>query len=121
MRMPTPGRTSSTSRARGTKRQAFIPDRIDLETYANVGARQLRPRCLTLCQVAMKFAPAVLIVLTLVAAVPAAAPRPSVPLADVLERATEYVRGFVAEFSSVVAEERYVQDSHPAPDAGGFG
>jgi hypothetical protein len=65
-------------------------------------------------------ASALLIVLTLVAA-PAAAPRRAEPIADLLDRATDYVRGFVAEFSTVVAEEKYVQDSHPPPDAGGFG
>jgi hypothetical protein len=64
-------------------------------------------------------ASALLIVLVVVA-VPAAAPRPA-PLADLLERASDYVCGFVAGFSTVVAEERYVQDSHPAPDAPGFG
>jgi hypothetical protein len=69
----------------------------------------------------MKLAWASIIGLTTAIAVPAAAPRPSVPLASVLDRATDYVRGFVTEFSTVVAEERYVQDSHPAPDAGGFG
>jgi hypothetical protein len=68
----------------------------------------------------MKLAGGLLIVLTLVAA-PAAAPKSAAPLADVLDRATDYVRGFVADFSTVVAEEKYVQDSHPAPDAGVIG
>lgn len=65
-------------------------------------------------------ASALLIVLTVIAS-PAAAPRPPAPLADLLDRASGYVRGFVVEFSTVVAEEKYVQDSHPAPDAAGFG
>ena len=65
-------------------------------------------------------ASALLIVLVVVA-VPAAAPRPPAPLADLLERASDYVCGFVARFSTVVAEEKYVQDSHPAPDVAGFG
>src|SRR6516162_6322062 len=68
----------------------------------------------------MRLAGALWIVLTLVA-VPAAAPRRTVPLADLLERATDYVRGFVADFSTVVAEEKYLQDSHPAPEAAGVG
>src|SRR5438093_9293740 len=54
-----------------------------------------------------------------VIAVPAAAP--PAPLADLLERASDYVCGFVARFSTVVAEEKYVQDSHPAPDGPGIG
>jgi hypothetical protein len=68
----------------------------------------------------MKVASALLIVLTLIA-VPAAAPRRAAPLAELLDRASVYVGGFVAEFSTVVAEEKYVQDTHPAPEAGGFG
>lgn len=43
------------------------------------------------------------------------------PLADVLNRASAYVSSFVASFSTVVAEEHYVQDSHPAPVSGGLG
>src|SRR5262249_15550314 len=42
------------------------------------------------------------IVLTLVA-VPAAAPRRTAPIADLLDRATDYVSRFVTEFSTVVA------------------
>ena len=68
----------------------------------------------------MKLAGGLLIVLTLVA-VPAATPKSTAPLADLLDRATDYVRGFVADFSTVVAEEKYLQDSHPAPDSGGIG
>jgi len=68
----------------------------------------------------MKVASALLIVLTLIA-VPAAAPRRAAPLAELLDRASAYVHGLVAEFSTVVAEEKYVQDTHPAPEAGGFG
>src|SRR4051794_23195738 len=69
----------------------------------------------------MKLASALLIVLTVVVAAPAAAPRRTAPLADLLYRASDYVCGFVSRFSTVVAEEKYVQDSHPAPDAGGIG
>lgn len=69
----------------------------------------------------MKLAPAVCVVLTLIVAVPVASPRPPVPLVDILNHATEYVRGFVSEFSTVVAEEQYAQDSHPAPEVGGLG
>lgn len=38
------------------------------------------------------------------------------PLDDVLDRASTYVQSFVREFSTVVAEEHYVQDSHPMAD-----
>jgi hypothetical protein len=38
------------------------------------------------------------------------------PLDDVLDRASAYVQSFVREFSTVVAEEHYVQDSHPMAD-----
>lgn len=68
----------------------------------------------------MKLVAALLIVLVFVA-VPNAAPRRTAPLAELLDRATDYVRGFVADFSTVVAEEKYIQDSHPAPQADGIG
>jgi hypothetical protein len=42
--------------------------------------------------------------------------RTSAPIEDLLNRASAYVEGFVREFSTVVAEERYVQDSHPMAD-----
>jgi hypothetical protein len=38
------------------------------------------------------------------------------PVDDVLDRASAYVESFVREFSTVVAEEQYVQDSHPMAD-----
>jgi len=38
------------------------------------------------------------------------------PIDGVLDRASAYVQSFVREFSTVVAEERYVQDSHPMGD-----
>lgn len=38
------------------------------------------------------------------------------PMDDVIDRASAYVQSFVREFSTVVAEERYVQDSHPIGD-----
>jgi len=51
------------------------------------------------------------------AAIPAAAAaRTSTPIEDLLNRASAYVEAFVHEFSTVVAEERYVQDSHPMAD-----
>lgn len=42
--------------------------------------------------------------------------RTSTPLEELLNHASAYVEGFVREFSTVVAEERYVQDSHPMTD-----
>jgi len=38
------------------------------------------------------------------------------PVDDVLDRASAYVQSFVREFATVVAEEHYVQDSHPMAD-----
>jgi hypothetical protein len=38
------------------------------------------------------------------------------PVEDLLDRASAYVASFVREFSTVVAEEQYVQDSHPMTD-----
>jgi hypothetical protein len=38
------------------------------------------------------------------------------PVEDVLDRASAYVQHFVRDFSTVVAEEQYVQDSHPMAD-----
>jgi hypothetical protein len=38
------------------------------------------------------------------------------PVGDLLDRASTYVQSFVREFSTVVAEEQYVQDSHPMAD-----
>jgi hypothetical protein len=53
-------------------------------------------------------------VLFALAAVPLAAAT-TAPIDDLLDRATAYVRTYVHDFSTVVAEERYVQDSHPMP------
>ena len=50
----------------------------------------------------------VCVVITLAAANRAAAQKPA--LADVLERAGDYVAGFERQFSGIVAEERYVQE-----------
>jgi len=50
----------------------------------------------------------VCVVITLAAANRAAAQKPA--LADVLERAGEYVAGFERQFSGIVAEEQYVQE-----------
>ena len=38
------------------------------------------------------------------------------PVEKLLDRASAYVTSFVREFSTVVAEEQYVQDSHPMAD-----
>src|SRR5258708_21140392 len=55
-----------------------------------------------------------------VAVAPAAA-QPTAPVSSLLERASIYVTAFVRDFSTVVAEERYVQDSHPMPQVEAFG
>jgi hypothetical protein len=67
----------------------------------------------------MKIAVALSIVLA-TTAVSAAAETAS-PLDGLLERASSYVRSYVRDFSTMVAEERYVQDSHPMPEASGLG
>ncbi len=61
----------------------------------------------------MKIARAIFVLFALTA-VPLAAATPA-PIDDLLDRATAYVRAYVHQFSTVVAEERYVQDSHPMP------
>jgi len=43
------------------------------------------------------------------------------PISDVLDRASAYVCSYIHDFASVVAEERYVQDSHPMPRIDAFG
>jgi hypothetical protein len=43
------------------------------------------------------------------------------PVASLLNRASAYVTSFVHDFSTVVAEERYVQDSRPMPRLEAFG
>jgi hypothetical protein len=65
----------------------------------------------------MKIAAAFSIVLA-TAAVSGAAETAS-PLDGLLERASSYVRAYVRDFSTMVAEERYVQDSHPMPEMSG--
>jgi hypothetical protein len=67
----------------------------------------------------MKIALALTIVLV-VSAVPAAA-QGTTPLAGLLDRASAYVRSYMHDFSTMVAEERYVQDSHPMGGTGAFG
>jgi hypothetical protein len=62
----------------------------------------------------MKLA-AVLTLASTVAATPIVAARASAPVSDLLDRASAYVCGYIHDFSSVVAEERYVQDSRPMP------
>lgn len=67
----------------------------------------------------MKIVPVLSIVLA-VSAVPAAAQSTS-PLAGLLDRASAYVGAYMHGFSTMVAEERYVQDSHPMGGTGAFG
>ena len=62
----------------------------------------------------MKIASTFVVMIAAAVAVPAAATTKG-PVDDLLDRATAYVRAYVHEFSTVVAEERYVQDSHPMP------
>ena len=42
--------------------------------------------------------------------------QPATPLATLLDRASSYVQSYMQTFSTMVAEERYVQDSHPMAD-----
>jgi hypothetical protein len=67
----------------------------------------------------MKVAFALPLVIVLVAA-PAAA-QTTTPVNSLLDRASVYVTAFVRDFSTVVAEEHYVQDSHPMPQMEAFG
>ena len=67
----------------------------------------------------MKIASVLPFVITL-AAVPVVA-KTTTPLDSLLDRASAYVCGYVHDFSTVVAEEHYVQDSHPMPRVDGFG
>ena len=55
-----------------------------------------------------------------VAVTPAAA-QGNAPAASLLTRASAYVTAFMQDFSTVVAEERYVQDSRPMPQMDAFG
>ena len=63
----------------------------------------------------MTFKLAVSCVLTSVAAIPLAASG-NAPVEKLVDRASAYVETFVREFSTVVADEEYVQDSHPIGD-----
>jgi len=56
-----------------------------------------------------------------IAAVPSMAARATAPVADLVGRASAYVTRYLHEFSTVVAEERYLQDSHPLPGTDVFG
>jgi hypothetical protein len=67
----------------------------------------------------MKISVALSIVLASTAV--SAAAETASPLDALLERASSYVRSYVHDFSTVVAEERYVQDSHPMPEMSGLG
>lgn len=44
--------------------------------------------------------------------------QPATPLSTLLDRASSYVQSYMQTFSTMVAEERYVQDSHPMAGAG---
>jgi hypothetical protein len=55
-----------------------------------------------------------------VAVTPAGA-QGNAPAASLLARASAYVDAFMQDFSTVVAEERYVQDSRPLPQMDAFG
>ena len=55
-----------------------------------------------------------------VAVTPVAA-QGNAPAASLLTRASAYVTAFMQDFSTVVAEERYVQDSRPMPQMDAFG
>ena len=74
--------------------------------------------CLTLC-LAVKTLQSCLI-LSLVAAGATLSASPA-PVTDILNKATDYVCGYFREFSTIVAEERYVQDSRPLPEIDAFG
>lgn len=45
--------------------------------------------------------------------------QPTTPLSTLLNRASSYVQSYMRTFSTMVAEERYVQDSHPMTGASG--
>ncbi|HUK32618.1 MAG TPA: hypothetical protein VLV86_01835 [Vicinamibacterales bacterium] len=65
----------------------------------------------------MKFKSVLTCAAAIVTAVPAVVmARANMPVDDLLDRASTYVEQFVREFSTVVAEERYVQDLHPVAD-----
>ena len=63
----------------------------------------------------------VLTLALLVAAAQIAAARATTPVADLVDRASAYVTSYFHEFSTVVAEEKYIQDSHPMPGTDAFG
>ena len=63
----------------------------------------------------------VLTLAIVVAAARIAAAGTTTPVADLVDRASAYVTTYFHEFSTVVAEERYVQDSHPMPGTDVFG
>jgi len=67
----------------------------------------------------MKVALAFPLVFTL--AVAHAAAQKTTPVASPLDRASNYVTAFMRDFSTVVAEERYIQDSHPMPQVDDIG
>jgi hypothetical protein len=63
----------------------------------------------------------VLTLAMVVAAAQIAAARATTPVAGLVDRASAYVTSYFHEFSNVVAEERYLQDSHPMPGMDVFG
>ena len=56
------------------------------------------------------------VVLALILAAPPASAQTPPPLTPLLDRASTYVSGFMREFATVVAEERYVQDARSGAD-----
>ncbi len=68
----------------------------------------------------MRYKPVVTVAIV-VAAAQAAMARVATPVADLVGLASAYVTGYFREFSTVVAEERYLQDSHPMPGMDVFG
>ncbi len=69
----------------------------------------------------MNIRPVLPIVLVVSAASVVAQTTAPTPLDRLLDRASSYVRSYVRDFSTMVAEERYVQDSHPMPQGNSVG
>lgn len=64
---------------------------------------------------------AVLTLALSLAMAPVAALRATTPVSDLLDHASAYVSAYFREFSTIVAEERYVQDSRPLAGVDIFG
>jgi hypothetical protein len=68
----------------------------------------------------MRYKAVLTLALTLAAA-PIAALGTATPVSDVVDRASAYVSAYFREFSTIVAEEHYVQRSNPMPGVDVFG